>query len=204
MKTTLRPLPVNSVEIAKRTEQLGIDAIVAIGVEGGGHLGIDATPTFVLIPRIVDAVKIPVLAGGGIVDGRGMLAAMVLGAEGVYMGTRFIATDECPAHSTFKQAIVDADETSTAIFTGRVAICRAFKTPLVKHFVEMEKAGTADAEENAKLHRHDSRPWITGNWDEAAFPSSAAAGLIKRVASSAEVIQDMVREIDRISGKLPL
>jgi NAD(P)H-dependent flavin oxidoreductase YrpB (nitropropane dioxygenase family) len=203
MKILFRPLPISSVEVAKKSEQLGVDAIAAVGYEGGGHLGINALPTFVLIPHMVNAVKIPVLAGGGIVDGRGMLSVMILGAEGVYMGTRFIATKECPANSTYKQAIIDANDTSTAVFTGRVAICRAFKTPLVEHFIEMEKAGTANAEENAKLHRHNSRPWITGNWDEAVFPSSAAAGLVKQVASSSEVIQGMIKEMDQILGTLP-
>jgi NAD(P)H-dependent flavin oxidoreductase YrpB (nitropropane dioxygenase family) len=203
IKLMLRPLPVNSVEVARKAEQLGIDAIAAVGYEGGGHLGLDTTPTFVLVPRIARAVKIPVLAGGGIVDGRGMLAAMILGAEGVYMGTRFIATNECPAHSTYKQAITNATDNGTAVFTGRVAICRAFKTPLVERFIEMEKAGTATAEENAKLHRHNSRPWITGKWDEAVFPCSAAVGLIKQVTSSADVIQGMVKEMNQILNKLP-
>jgi enoyl-[acyl-carrier protein] reductase II len=203
MKLLLRPLPINNVEVAKKSEQLGIDAIVAVGYEGGGHLGIDAIPTFILVPRVADAVKIPLLAGGGIVDGRGMLAAMILGAEGVYMGTRFIATHECPAHASYKQAIINANDTSTAVFTGKVAICRAFKTPLVERFIEMEKAGTATTEENAKLHRHNSRPWITGNWDEAVFPSSAAAGLIKQITSSAEVIQGIIKEMDQILDRLP-
>ena len=203
MKLTLRPLPVNTIEAVQKYEQLGIDAIVAVGYEGGGHLGIDATPTFVLVPRIVEAVKIPVLAGGGIVDGRGMLAAMILGAEGVYMGTRFIATHECPAHESYKQAIINANDASTAVFTGRVAICRAFRTPLVERFIELEKSGAANAEENAKLHRHNSRPWLTGNWDEAVFPSSASAGLIKQITSSADVIQGMIKEMDQIINKFP-
>jgi NAD(P)H-dependent flavin oxidoreductase YrpB (nitropropane dioxygenase family) len=202
MKILFRALPINNVEVAKKAEQLGIDAFAAVGYEGGGHLGVDTAPTFVLIPRIVNAIKIPVLAGGGIVDGRGMLAAMILGAEGVYMGTRFIATKECPAHSTYKQAIVNANDSSTAVFTGRVAICRAFKTPLVERFIRMERAGTATAEENANLHRHGSLPWITGNWDEAVFPCSAAVGLIKEITSVAEVIQGMVKEMDQLSNNL--
>ena len=202
IKILFRALPVNNVEVAKKAEQLGIDAFAAVGYEGGGHLGVDTAPTFVLIPRIVNAIKIPVLAGGGIVDGRGMLAAMILGAEGVYMGTRFIATNECPAHSTYKQAIVNADDSSTAVFTGRVAICRAFKTLLVEHFIRMKRAGTATAEDNANLHRHGSLPWINGNWDEAVFPCSAAVGLIKEITGVAEVIQGMVKEMDQISKNL--
>ena len=202
VKTLLRALPTSNVEVARKSEQLGIDVFVAVGYEGGGHLGTDAIPTFVLIPQITDAIRIPVLAGGGIVDGRGMLAAMILGAEGVYLGTRFIATHECPAHQTYKQAIIDANDTSTVVFSGIVAICRAFKTPLVDNFIRMENAGTADAEENAKLHRHSSLPWITGNWDDAAFPCSAAVGSIKQITSAAEVVQGMDKEYDRILKRL--
>ena len=202
MKIIHRALPLNNVEVAKKVEQLGVDAFAAVGYEGGGHLGTDAIPTFVLIPRIADAIEIPVLAGGGIIDGRGMLAAMILGAEGVYMGTRFIATKECPAHSTYKQAIIDASDTSTSVFTGKVALCRAFRTPLVDRFIKMEKAGTSNLEENAKLHRHSLRPWITGDWDEAAFPCSAAVGLIKEVTSAAEVVQGMIKEMSQILENL--
>jgi NAD(P)H-dependent flavin oxidoreductase YrpB (nitropropane dioxygenase family) len=203
IKILFRALPINSVEVAKKAEQLGIDAFAAVGYEGGGHLGMDMTPTLVLIPRMVNALKIPVLGGGGIMDGRGMLAALVLGAEGVYLGTRFIATNECPAHSTYKKAIIDASDNSTAVFSGRVAICRAFKTPLVDHFIQMEKEGTATSQDNADLHRHSSRPWITGNWDEAVFPCSASVGLIDRVTSAAEAVQGMVREMDQILKNLP-
>jgi NAD(P)H-dependent flavin oxidoreductase YrpB (nitropropane dioxygenase family) len=204
MKTTFRALPLNNVEVAKKVEQLGVDAFAAVGYEGGGHLGIDTDPTFVLVPRIVNAVKIPVLAGGGIVDGRGMLAAMILGAEGVYIGTRFIATNECPAHPTYKQAILNARDSSTAVFTGRVAICRAFRTPLVERFIRLEKTGKATGEENANLHRHSSRPWITGNWDEAVFPCSAAVGMIREITSAAEVVQGMVKEMDQILKSYPM
>jgi NAD(P)H-dependent flavin oxidoreductase YrpB (nitropropane dioxygenase family) len=198
VKTILRALPTSNVEVARKCEQLGIDIFVAVGYEGGGHLGIDAIPTFVMIPQIADAIKIPVLAGGGIVNGRGMLAAMILGAEGVYLGTRFIATHECPAHQTYKQAIVDANDTSTVVFSGMVAICRAFKTPLVENFIRLEKEGTADDEENAKLHRHGSLPWITGNWEDAAFPCSSAVGSIKQITSAAEVVQGITEESERI------
>jgi NAD(P)H-dependent flavin oxidoreductase YrpB (nitropropane dioxygenase family) len=200
MKVLFRALPNNNVDVAKRVEQAGIDAFVAVGYEGGGHIGLDTAPTFVLIPQISSAIKIPVLAGGGIIDGKGMLAAMILGAEGVYMGTRFIATQECPAHATYKQAIIDASDTSTAVFSGRVALCRAFRTPLLERFVQMEKAGTATAEENANLHRHHSRPWITGNWNEAVFPCSAAVGSIKQIESAGEVVRGMIDEIAQILG----
>ncbi len=198
VKTLHRALPVNTVDAAKKAEQAGVDIFVAVGYEGGGHLGIDAIPTFVLIPQIVDAIDIPVLAGGGIVDGRGMAAAMLLGADGVFMGTRFIATKECPAHDSYKQAIVNATDTSTATFSGIVGICRAFKTPLVQQYVDIEKGRIPNTEENAKLHRHASRPWITGDWELAAFPVSVGSCLIKDIPSAEEVVHGMVNEANSI------
>jgi NAD(P)H-dependent flavin oxidoreductase YrpB (nitropropane dioxygenase family) len=94
-------------------EETGVDAVVTPGTEGGGHSGFDQLTTFCLIPQAVDAVKIPVLAGGGIVDARGLMGALSLGAEGVYMGTRFMATKECPAHPNVKRAVLEATDTST-------------------------------------------------------------------------------------------
>jgi len=198
IKLLHRALPVNNVEAARRAEQAGIDAFIATGFEGGGHVGLDRIPTFVLIPQIVDAIKIPVIAGGGIVDGRGMVAAMALGAEGVYMGTRFIATTECPAHPTYKQAIINANDTSTVTFTSMVGLCRALKTPPVERYVQMELNGTATYEEMVKLHRHESRPWLEGDWATTVFPVGAGAGLIKKVTSAAEVVTSIIEEADRI------
>lgn len=198
IKMIHRALPINNVEAAKKAEQAGVDAFVAVGFDGGGHLGSDAIPTFVLIPQVVEALDIPVLAGGGVIDGRGMVAAMILGADGVFMGTRFIATNECPAHDSYKQAIVNASDTSTATFTGMAGTLRAFKTPLVEHFIEIEKKGTSSSDENSKLHRHESRPWITGDWSAAAFPVSAGSGLIKNVISADEVVKSMVIEANLI------
>jgi NAD(P)H-dependent flavin oxidoreductase YrpB (nitropropane dioxygenase family) len=88
------------------------------------------------------------------------------------------------------------------VFAGKTALLRAFKTPLVERFMKMEKEGTATAEENANLHRHNSRPWITGNWDEAVFPCSSAVGSIKQTTSAADVVQGTVKEMDQIIEKL--
>jgi enoyl-[acyl-carrier protein] reductase II len=198
IKLFFRALPYNNVEIAKRAEQAGMEAFIATGLEGGGHIGLDRIPTFVLIPQVVDAIKIPVVAGGGIVDGRGMVAAMALGAEGVYLGTRFIATKECPAHPTYKQAIIDAKDTGTVTFTSMVGLCRALKTPPLERFVQMELNGTATQEEMVKLHRHETRPWLEGDWSTTVFPSGACAGMIKEITSAAEVVNSIVNEADEI------
>lgn len=104
---------VHTVEHARKAEEVGVDAVITSGFEGGGHGGWEELTTFAVVPQIADAVKIPVIAGGGVGDERGLVAALALGAEGVYMGTRFIATKECPAHPKVKQAVLRADEVST-------------------------------------------------------------------------------------------
>jgi enoyl-[acyl-carrier protein] reductase II len=198
MKVIHRSLPTCNVETAKKAEQAGIDAFVAVGFEGGGHIGEDRIPTFVLIPGIVDAIKIPVIAGGGIVDGRGMVAAMALGAEGVFIGTRFIATKESPAHQSYKQAIIDASDTSTRAVSGMVALVRGFKTPLVETYWKLEMGGVSTPEDNARLHRHGDRPWITGDWESAIFPVSAGVGLIKEIKSASDVVKEVASQAEKI------
>jgi NAD(P)H-dependent flavin oxidoreductase YrpB (nitropropane dioxygenase family) len=198
-----RPLPVNNVEEAKKAEQVGVDAFVAVGFEGGGHIGGDRLPTFVLVPQVVDAVKIPVLAGGGVVDGRGMVAAMVLGAEGVFIGTRFIATTECLAHESYKKAIVNATDVSTVAMVGKdVGLVRAFNTPLVDEYVQLETRGLATAEDHLKLHKFGSLPWLTGDWDDGAFPVGAGAGLVNEIKSSADVMKSIVDDAEQILKKI--
>jgi enoyl-[acyl-carrier protein] reductase II len=202
IKQIFRALPSNNVDVAKRAEQAGMEAFIAAGLEGGGHIGLDRITTFVLIPQVVDAIKIPVIAGGGIVDGRGMVAAMALGAEGIYLGTRFIATKECPAHPTYKQAILDAIDTSSVTFTSMVGLCRALKTPPVEHFVQMELNGTATEEEMVKLHRHETRPWLEGDWSTTVFPVGDCAGMINEIKNASEVVNSIVKEADEIMKKM--
>lgn len=110
---------VGSVKHAKNTESDGVDAVVCEGYEAGGHLCGEELSLFVLLPQIVDVVKMPIIAGGVIVDERGVVAALALGAEGVYMGTRFMATTQCMVHSNVKQAIIDAVDNSTVAFARR-------------------------------------------------------------------------------------
>jgi NADH:quinone reductase (non-electrogenic) len=126
---------------AVKAEELGADAVMVVGHEGGGHLGRDDVGTFVLTPVVVDAVDIPVIASGGIGDGRGLMAALALGAEGVEMGTRFIATKECVhAHPAYLQALLEADETSTAVIKRSLkAPARALKNDWTTRILEMEE-----------------------------------------------------------------
>jgi len=201
IKVLHRALPIN-VESAKRAEQVGVDALIAVGFEGGGHVGHDCLPTFVLVPQIVDAVKIPVVAGGGIMNGRGIAAALALGAEGVYLGTRFIATTECVAHKNFKEAILNATDTSTATCTGVIGVLRALANPLMKHCIQMETNGSTPLE-RAKVYAGGFRKgMIEGDMTDGVLACGAGAGMIKEIKSAAEVVHDIVGEAEEIFNKL--
>src|SRR5699024_3803948 len=141
---------------AVKAMELGADAVMVVGHEGGGHIGRADLSTFVLTPQVVDDVDIPVVASGGIVDGRGLMAAMALGAEGIEMGTRFIATKECMmADDYYKQAIVDADEHATTVIKMSLGMsARALKNKWTDKILEMEQSG-GDYE--------DLKDYISGN-----------------------------------------
>ena len=201
IKVLHRGLPVN-VEAAQKSEKAGIDAYIVVGFEGGGHIGHDCIPNFVLIPQIVEAINIPVVAGGGIVDGKGMAAALAFGAEGIYMGTRFIATKECAAHEDFKRAIVDAIDTSTATCTGSLGVLRALKNSMLEHSIQMEISGSTSME-TARIYASKFREgMLEGKMDEGTLPCGAGAGLIESVKSAAEVVYDTVREAQQILDSL--
>jgi enoyl-[acyl-carrier protein] reductase II len=201
IKVLFRPLQAN-VSTAKEAEQAGVDAFVAVGFEAGGHTGYDRIPTLVLIPQISDALQIPVVAGGGIVDGRGMAAALSLGAQGIFMGTRFIATPECSAHQNVKQAILDAGDTSTVTVAGTVGVLRALKSPLIERCVQMETNGST-LEERSNLYRPGyATGMVRGNMMDGTFVCGAGAGLIKEIKGAAEVVRDIVKEAEQIIAGL--
>jgi NAD(P)H-dependent flavin oxidoreductase YrpB (nitropropane dioxygenase family) len=195
IKVLHRAMPVH-VRAAQKAEEIGIDALVAVGFEGGGHTGHDRIPTFVLIPQVVNGLRIPVIAGGGIADGRGMAAALALGAEGVYMGTRFIATTECPAHPNVKQAILDAIDTSTVTVTGLDGVLRALKTPLMEHCVRMEASGSKPQDYVPLYRSRYMRGMLEGDMAEGTFVCGAGAGLIKEIKSAGNIVRDIVQEAD--------
>jgi enoyl-[acyl-carrier protein] reductase II len=197
IKALHRAMPVH-VRAAKEAEKRGIDALIAVGFEGGGHTGHDRIPTFVLIPQIINGLRIPVVAGGGIVDGRGMAAALTLGAEGIYMGTRFIATTECPAHPNVKQAILDAIDTSTVTVTGLDGVLRALKTPLMEHCARMEASGSKPQEYVPLYRSRYMKGMLEGDMAEGTFVCGAGAGLIKEIKSAGEIVREIIQEADRI------
>jgi enoyl-[acyl-carrier protein] reductase II len=194
---------VSSVRQARNAESSKVAAVIAEGVEAGGHDGFDELPLFSLVPSVVDSVTVPVIAAGGIVDARGMVAALSLGAEGVQMGTRFLAVEECISHSNFKQAILEATDTSTVITCRKLFPARSLKTAFSKALLELEASG-ATAEDIHKFLGY-GRPrtaQIEGDLDNGEAYCGASAGLIKEIIPAAEVIRRLVEGYQDILGSL--
>lgn len=188
---------VAGVRQAQKAEAVGADVVMAVGQEGGGHIGRDDVGTLVLIPRIADSVGVAVVAGGGITDGRGVAAAMALGADGVEMGTRFVATAECIAHPNYKQRLLEADERDTRVIErtlGRPG--RALVSAHVQRILELEARGVA-ADELLPLvaGKANKRAIIEGHMDEGFAWAGQAAGLIRDIPTVAELIERTVNEV---------
>ncbi|MDQ0189124.1 nitronate monooxygenase [Alicyclobacillus cycloheptanicus] len=185
---------IGSVRQAQKAESLGADAVMAVGQEGGGHIGRADTGTIVLIPRVVDSVNIPVIASGGIADGRGLLAALALGAEGIEMGTRFIATKECIAHEAYKEALVRGREDETVIIKRSLGMPgRVLPSPWVEKILEEEARGTTMERLwpfiSGERNRHAI---IEGQLDEGFAWAGQSMGLIHNVPTVAELFEEML------------
>ncbi|WP_084031690.1 NAD(P)H-dependent flavin oxidoreductase [Anaerobacillus arseniciselenatis] len=190
---------------AVKAEQLGADAIMVVGQEGGGHLGRNDTSTLVLIPQVVDAVSIPVIASGGIGDGRGLMAALALGAEGIEMGTRFVATKECVhAHESYKQKIVEMTENDTVVIKRNLgAPARALKNSWTDQILSLEEKGADyDALKNY-ISGEANKKYIYEGIEEEGFGwAGQVIGLINDVPSVAELFETMVDLADQVQNKL--
>ncbi|MCP4749816.1 MAG: enoyl-[acyl-carrier-protein] reductase FabK [Proteobacteria bacterium] len=185
---------VGSVKHAKVAESAGVDAVVAEGVEAAARNGLDELPLFSLIPQVVDAVDIPVVAAGGIVDSRGMAAALALGAEGVQLGTRFVAVKESIAHQSYKDAIVGARDTDTAITCRSLIPTRSLKTTgFSQALIALEEGGADATEIRAFMGHAASRvAGIEGDLENGEAYCSASAGLIREIPEAGEVIRQLV------------
>jgi len=188
---------VPSVAYAKHLEKIGADALICEGTESGGHVG--EITTMCLTPQVVDAVNIPVIAAGGIADGIGIVAALCLGAEGVQVGTRFLSAHECNVHQNYKNRILKANDTDTAV-TGRKTghPVRVLKNKLVNQFKELDK-NNATAEEYENLGRR--RLYIAavdGDVDYGSVMSGQIAGLVNEEQSCSEIIIEMFNEAENI------
>ncbi len=182
---------VPSVALAKRMEKSGADAVIAEGTESGGHIG--ENTTMCLVPQVVDAVQIPVIAAGGIADGRGMAASFMLGAEGVQIGTRFLASEECQIHPVFKELVIKAKDTDSVV-TGRYTghPCRNVKTKFAKKLAAGEKDGTLSPDEFEKLTVGAlRRAVVEGDVESGSFLCGAIAGMINEVKTCAEIVKEI-------------
>lgn len=191
-----------SVAQAKRVEKQGADAVVAEGMEAGGHIG--EITTMALIPQIVDAVEIPVVAAGGMADGRGVAAAFALGAEGVQVGTRFICCKESTVHPAYKEAVINARDRSNVItgrFTGHPVRC--LKNKLTAKFDELEKTG-APMEEYERLGAGRLRAAVVeGDVEWGSMMAGQVAGLVNDIRPAADIIKDLFSGAEQIVASLP-
>lgn len=184
---------VPTIALAQRMEKLGADAVVAEGTEAGGHIG--ELTTMVLVPQISNMLNIPVIAAGGIADGRGMAASFALGAEGVQIGTRFICSNECNVHENYKDAVINAKDRD-ALVTGRPTghPVRTLKNKLSKKFLKMEKEG-ASPEELEKLGAGTLKiAVVDGNKDEGSFMAGQSAAMIKDIKPCKEIVEEISKQ----------
>ena len=182
-----------AVSLAKRMESYGADAVIAEGMESGGHIG--TLTTLVLVPQVVDAVSIPVIAAGGIADARGVKAAFALGAEGVQLGTRFVASTECKAHPNYKQLIVKAGDRSTVV-TG-ISLnrpVRCLRNPMTKNLLQLEKSGASPDEFENAATGSLKKAFLYGDVHEGSFLAGQISGMIKDIKPVKEIIMELFKD----------
>ena len=190
-----------SVAIAKRMEKDGADAVIAEGCESGGHIG--KITTMALVPQVVDALNIPVIAAGGIADGRGMAAARMLGASGFQIGTRFLVANECTVHPNYKERIIkakDIDTTTTGASTGHPG--RVIKNKLARHFEELEKNNPPSEELAALGSVYLTKAVVDGDFENGSVMSGQIAGLVNKEQSAEEIIKELYSQYKEIMNSI--
>lgn len=189
-----------SVALAKRMERAGADAVVAEGMESGGHIG--ENTTMCLVPQVVDAVNIPVIAAGGIADGRGIAASFMLGAEGVQVGTRFLAAEECQISQTYRDLVIGAKDTDSIVtgrFTGHP--CRGVKTKFARSLLNFERNGGSPEEFENMTVGALRKAVKDGNLEEGSFLCGAIAGLVNKVQPAKEIVEEMFEQAEKLLNK---
>jgi enoyl-[acyl-carrier protein] reductase II len=188
---------VSSSKFAKKAEEAGCDAVVAEGFEAGGHNGREETTTMVLVPAVVNAVKIPVIAAGGIVTGRQMLAAMVIGAEGAQMGSRFVATEEASSHMEFKKAVINSNEGDTILTMKQLTPVRMLKNKFYNEIMEAELRGATVDELKAILGRARAKKGMfEGNLEEGELEIGQGSALLNDILPAGQVVKNVWREFE--------
>ena len=189
-----------SVALAKRMERAGADAVIAEGTESGGHIG--EITTMCLVPQVVDALEIPVIAAGGIADGRGIAASFMLGAEGVQVGTAFLASEECQIHENYKKLVVDAKDTDSIVtgrFTGHP--CRGVKTRFAKKLLTFEREGGSPEEFEEITLGSLRKAAVDGNIDEGSFLCGAIAGMVNEIKPCKDIVETMFTQAEKLLNK---
>ena len=189
--------------LAKKVEDAGCDAVVAEGFEAGGHNGREETTTMCLIPQVVDAVKIPVIAAGGIGTGRSMLAAFALGAEAVQIGSRFVASPESSGHEYFKQAVIDAKEGDTKLSMKKLVPVRLLKNKFFEEVAELENRGAEGAELLELLGRARAKKGMfEGDMEEGELEIGQISGYINAMKPAGEIVKEIVEEFNSVAEQL--
>ena len=194
---------VSSVKFALKSQDAGVDAIVAEGFEAGGHNGRDETTTLTLIPMVKEQLQIPLIAAGGIATGRAMLACMILGADGVQVGSRFVASEESSAHQAFKQVVVDAKEGDTQLTLKELAPVRLIKNKFYNDIQELYKKGPTPEQLRDLLGRaRAKRGMFEGDLQDGELEIGQIAGLIHDVKPVADIVAEMIAEFEEAKQKV--
>ena len=194
---------VPSLKFALKAESVGCDAVVGEGVEAGGHNGIDEITTFALIPMLVDNLKIPVIAAGGIADGRGILAALSLGAEGVQIGTRFAVTKESSAHDEYKRRVVEAKDNDTVLVLKKIGMARMLKNKFANEVFELEKSGASEEVLREKLDKkREMKGIFEGNFEEGMMEAGQSSAIINEILSVEDLFIKLEKEFNSVKEKL--
>lgn len=189
---------VSSVKFALKAQEAGVDAIVAEGFEAGGHNGRDETTTMVLIPSVKEKISIPLIAAGGIATGRAMLAAMVLGADGVQVGSRFVATPEASSHESFKKRVVEAQEGDTQLTLKELAPVRLLKNKFYQDVQEAYAKGASVEDLKTLLGRaRAKRGMFEGDMEEGELEIGQVSGLIHAMKPAAEIVAELMAEFHK-------
>ena len=196
---------VSSVKFAIKSQEAGVDAVVAEGFEAGGHNGRDETTTFTLIPMVKEKLEIPLIAAGGIATGRGMLAAMVLGADGVQVGSRFVASEEASSHSNFKKMVVEAHEGDTILTLKELAPVRLLKNKFYEDIKQLYTTNPSKEELIQLLGRARAKKGMfEGDLVEGELEIGQIAGLIHDIKPAAQIVKDMMAEFETAKDEVAL
>ncbi len=194
---------VSSVKFALKAQESGVDAVVAEGFEAGGHNGREETTTLTLIPMVKEHLSIPLIAAGGIATGKAMLAVMVLGADGVQIGSRFAASEESSAHQAFKNAIVEAKEGDTQLTLKELAPVRLIKNKFFEEVQELYKKGCSVEELKALLGRARAKKGMfEGDLDDGELEIGQISGLIHGIKSTEQIVMDILIEFEEAKQKI--